>query len=83
MSRRALTSGPSHHGHTVNSVSPIARLSPAQDDAGALRQQRQILFHDDDLGAEIDHRADVQRVTGEDDEIECLRGGEQPIKLRQ
>ena len=28
-------------------------------------------------------RADVQRVTGEDDDIEFVRGGEQPIKLRQ
>src|SRR5436305_1368727 len=33
-------------------------------------QQRQILFHHDDLGAEIHPGADVQSISGEYDEVE-------------
>jgi energy-coupling factor transporter ATP-binding protein EcfA2 len=36
-----------------------------------------------DLGAEIDERADVERIAGENHEIELRCGGEQPVELRQ
>ena len=38
-----------------------------------LRQQRQVFLHDHDLGAKIDHRADVERIAGKDHEIELRR----------
>ena len=40
-------------------------------------------LHHDDLGAEIDQRADVERIAGEDDEVELRCRAEQPVELRQ
>ena len=51
-----------------------------EGDAG---QQRQVFFHDHDLGAEIDRRSNVQRIAGEDHKVELGCGAEQPIELRQ
>ena len=58
-------------------------IAGAQDHPGDAGQQLQIFFHDDDLGAEIDRRPDVQRIAGEDHEVEIRRGAEQPVELRQ
>ena len=107
-------SGPSHHGHTVNSVSSIARLSPsqaipssrtspthremflasaialieiviarAQNDTGETGEPREVFFHHHDLGAEIDRRADIERIAGKDHDVELGCSAEQPVKLRQ
>jgi hypothetical protein len=46
-------------------------------------KQRQIFLHDNDLGAEIHRRSDVERISGEDHEIELRCCAEQPVKLRQ
>ena len=46
-------------------------------------KQREIFLHHHDLGAEIDDRADVERIAGKDHEIELRRGREQPVELRQ
>ena len=43
----------------------------------------EIFLHHDDLGAEIDDRADVERIAGEDHEIELRCGAQQPVELRQ
>ena len=43
----------------------------------------QILLHHHDLGAEVDERTEIERVSGENHEIELRRGGEQPVELRQ
>ena len=58
-------------------------IARAEDDARHARQQRQVFLHDQDLGAEIDHRSDVERVAGENDEVEFRRSREQPVELRQ
>src|SRR3954447_13325410 len=58
-------------------------ISGADDHAGDAGQQRQILFHHDNLGAEIYPGADVQSISGEYDEVEQRCGAEQPIELRQ
>ena len=58
-------------------------IARAEDDAGYARQQRQVFFHHQDLGAEIDHRSDVERVAGENDDVEFRRSSEQPVELRQ
>jgi hypothetical protein len=55
----------------------------AENDAGDARQPREVPFHDDDLGAEIDGGSDVERIAGEDDEIELRSRAEQPVELRQ
>jgi hypothetical protein len=112
LSIRCLTSGPSHHGQTVNKVSPQAvavagdaevadladpsryllalgaafvevMISGAKNNPGDARQQRQIFPHDHDLGAEIHQRSNVERISGEDNEVELRCCAEQPVELRQ
>src|SRR6266478_8243268 len=48
-------------------------ISRAQNHPGDARQQRQILPHHDDLGTEIDERSDVERISGEDNQVEMRR----------
>src|SRR6476659_10212537 len=54
-------------------------IARAEDDAGYSGQQRQVFFHHQDLGTEIDHRSDVERVAGENDDVELRRSREQPV----
>ena len=58
-------------------------ISRAKDHFGNAGQQRQILPHHHNLSPEIDHRSNVERISGEDDEVEMWRRTEQPIELRQ
>ena len=109
-----MTSGPSHHGHTVKcdvadgevvavagdaefaDVADPARdlfalraafvevvIARAENDPRHARQQRQVFFHHHDLRAEIDERSDVERVTGENDDVELGSCRQQPVELRQ
>ena len=50
---------------------------------GLRRDQREVLLHHHDLGAEIHHRSDVQRIAGEDHKVELRRRADQPVELRQ
>ena len=48
-------------------------IARAEDHAGDAGQQREIFLHHHDLGPEVDERADVERVAGEDHEVELRR----------
>ena len=58
----------------------IARAEDHLRDAG---QQREIFLYHHDLGAEINEGADVERIAGEDHEVEFGCRRQQPIELRQ
>ena len=58
-------------------------VAGTESDARQARQPREVFLHDQNLGTEIDRRADVERISGEDDKIEMGRRAEQPVKLRQ
>ena len=58
-------------------------VSRAKNDLGDPGQKRQIFLHHHDLGAKIDRRSDIERVTGEDHEVELRRCTQQPVELRQ
>jgi hypothetical protein len=58
-------------------------IARAENDPRQARQQRQILFHDQDLRAEIHERSDVEGVAGENDDVEFRCCRQQPVELRQ
>ena len=58
-------------------------IAGAEDYLGDAGQQRKIFFDDQYLGAEVDIGSDVERIAGEDDEIEIRGRAEQPVKLRK
>ena len=58
-------------------------IARAENDPRHARQQRQVFFDDHDLRAEIDERSDVERVTGENDDVEFGSCRQQPVELRQ
>ena len=47
------------------------------------RQTREVFLDHDDLGAEVDRRADVERIARKDHEVELRSRAEQPVELRQ
>ncbi|MGY4380842.1 hypothetical protein ACVWZ3_008481 [Bradyrhizobium sp. i1.3.6] len=55
----------------------------AEDHAGLRREQREVFLHHHDLRAKIHHRADVERIAGEDHEVELRCRADQPVELRQ
>jgi len=58
-------------------------IARAENDPRHLGQQRQVFFHHQNLRAEIDERGDIERVAGENDDVEFRCGREQPVELRQ
>jgi len=58
-------------------------VARTENHARQRRQPRQIFPHDNDLRMEIDDRSDIQRVAGDDDDVEMRRCAEQPVELRQ
>ncbi|MEY9613057.1 hypothetical protein ABIF21_005931 [Bradyrhizobium elkanii] len=58
-------------------------IARAEDHPREIGEPRQVFRDDDDLGAEIDRRAEIERIAGEDHEIELRCRRQQPVELRQ